>query len=399
MIRVAVAVAFVLAFLLAEGTGGVPELARSALADGTDEQFNAATAYLAKEKFADAAAEFLGLADAAPKHRLADDALFAAAKLYEERLGKPKKALELYKRLVRDYADSREALAAKRRAAELTRAIGVGGKDAPAMAAYTDVLQRFHQRTEAQSIQRMEKVISDYPNWSGITDAMLWLGTLHERKNRLSAADKWYVAAAKRAEGEQVGTERNEHLFNAYRGAGDVAAKRDQFAKARNYYERMPIDGDASKMEARKQLLADLATKKARTTYYWLTIALLSLLVLAGIGSIRTSHGSWTDAARAVARPPTEVIFMLPVAAILMVASFTGHHPTAKAVTIIAIGGVAIAWLNGAGMTGSNRSRVRLWLHLVGSAAAAFCLCYIALHVTDLIDQMMNVLRLGPDVG
>lgn len=371
----------------------------AAAADKTRDAFDAAVADMSAERWQDAANKFVALADADPHHRLAADALFSAAKLYEERLDKPRRALALYRRLLSQYPDSREALAAERRAAELQRGMGKRGEGADALAAYNRVLQRFHLRSEAESIQRMRAVIQQYPHWRGLPRAMLWLGQLHERRGRLDRAQRRYLAAAAIANKLPNGAERAEYLFGAYRGAGEVAYKRGDLKTARRFYERMPIAGDPSKQEVVNQLLADLNKRARRYHLYFAALALLFVLLAAGVVSLRNAHGSWRAAGHALVHPPTEVLFMVPIALVLTLGAFTGHHGTAKAVTMISIGGVAITWLNGSGLSGPKRSRLRIWLHVSGSAIAVVCVCYIALHTTNLIDQMLQVLRLGPDVG
>ncbi len=368
-----------------------------ARADAPADEFTAAISALSKGRFAEAANKFVALADANPEHRLADDALFAAGKLFEERLGKPQRAVAIYRRLLAKYPDSREALGAKRRLDELVKGLGAGGKGAAALAAYTDVLQRFHLRDQSDSIRRMEALVRTFPKWSGLPKAMLWLGARHEGANRLAQADKWYRAAAELAEQRTTAPDRDEHLFEAYRGAGTIAARRGQFDRARGYFERMPVGDDASKRHARDRLLADLGARKRRTTWYVIAIGVLVLLLGAGIASLRLNSESWAASARALLRPPTEIVFMIPIAGVLMLASFTGHHPTAKAVTIITFGSLVITWLNGVAISTPKSSQLRTWLHLAGSGIAALALIYIALHLTDLIDQMKTALRLGPD--
>lgn len=371
----------------------------AASADTTREAFDAAIEDMSAERFAEAAKKLVALADADPKHRLADDALFAAGQLYEERLADPKRALAIYRRLVKNYPDSRESLAAKRRAEALERNMGAGGEGADALAAYTRVLQRFHLRSEAKSVARMEAVVKKYPNWRGLPRAMVWLGQLHERRGRLSEAQRWYVAGIEAAKRLPRGADRDDHLFHAYRGAGEVAYRLGNYDAARSYYERMPVAGDPSKREAVKQLMADLDKRVRRQRYYVVAIVVLLVLLGAGVVSLRLAYSSWGEALRGLARPPGEVVFMVPVALVLTLGAFTGHHGTAKAVAMISFGGVVVAWLNGAGLSGRKASGLRVGVHVVGSVVAVVCVCYVALHATNLIDQMMRVLKLGPDVS
>ena len=103
-------------------------------------------AALAKES-SDAAAAvgaLVALADRAPDDRFADDALAEAARMSEEDLGDPARALALYRRLVARYPDSREVRRARHRIELLAAGLGpggAGGAHVAALAAYQAALR------------------------------------------------------------------------------------------------------------------------------------------------------------------------------------------------------------------------------------------------------------------
>ncbi len=347
----------------------------------------------------EAAAAFVKLADDARGSPYADDALFEAAKLYEEKLTEPQTALRLYRRLLAEYPDSRTALAASRRATAIAENIGPDG-DATALARFTDLLQRFPERGESDSIAVAEQLLSEYPDWHGRARLQLWLAGVHQRGGRHRRALDYYLAAAAVAKATQ---NRDDELFSAYRGAGDAAAALGRFDTAERYYRLMPVGGDPARQRSFEDALADLDRARMRTMLYRVSLALIAVVVLVLLVSLRLAAGSIAASWRALRRPSVETVFMAPIAALLIAASLTAHYAIAPAVTIISLGGIAITWLSGAGLAAGRRSRRGLgpWrrlLHALLTALAVVAICYVAVHRNRLIDMIIETVRFGPDL-
>jgi hypothetical protein len=127
--------------------------------------------------------------------------------------------------------------------------------------------------------------------------------------------------------------------------------------------------------------------------------AVLGVFVLLMVGSARRGAGSMGAAWRGLARPPTEALYLLPVAALLAAAAQTEHVLLGHAVTIVALGGVGVAWLNGAtlALQPPPLGRGRALLHLVLCVAAIVALGVIAVLREQLVDLLAETWRHGPE--
>src|SRR4029079_1326577 len=106
-------------------------------------------------------------------------------------------------------------------------------------------------------------------------------------------------------------------------------------------------------------------------------------------------------ARRAALRPPVEVVFLAPVAAVLVGGAFTAHPLIAPAVAAIAAGGLALSWLSGAALEAlraggrghTARSVAQVAVCLIGVAGVV----YVALTRQDLLDTVIETVRFGPE--
>ena len=383
-------------FSLAHGAtdAGLPSVADagpSAVADAQT-QFDRASDLLAKGKHTAAADALVRLAATVPKSHLAADALFVAGGLFEEKLKQPVRAARTYKRLLDLYPDSRSAVAASRRYKELQLNLGTGTQGATAVAAWNDVLTEFPRRPVAESVGIVEALVIDHPTWPGRARALVWLATLHHRRGEWKQAARRYDEAAAAAKDPEL-------QFEALLGAGTVAIRTGRFRDADARFSRLPYDGAPGRKRARDDAFKRLERAKLRAGLYVASFVVLGVLLLGLLFSLRRSAGSWPAAGKALWRPPVEVIYMAPVAAIFVGASFTAHYAIAPAVVIVCCGGLCVTWLSGAGLRAAGNRVARLALvHAVVSFGAVLALSYIALHRNRLIDMLIETVRFGPDV-
>ena len=369
-------------------------------AEAVQQRFDRATGLMAAGDFRQAAALLIALADDAPDSELADDALFSAAKLHEEKLAEPLRASELYRRLQRDYPDSRTALAARRRAQAIDQAIGTDGQGAQALARFTDILQHFSERGERESLAMADQLLREHADWSGRTAMLSWIAAVHHRNGRFAEALSWYRRAAEVApESENA----REALVEAYRGAGDAALALGHFDTAEELFRQMPVADDQSLQRSLDDALERVERGRLRAALYQLSFAVLIAIALVFLALWRSACGSFRHVVRDAWRPPQEAIFMLPIAGLLMAASLTAHYAIAPAVAIICIGGLAVTWLSGGGLRAARArpqgsGRWRPLAHASASASAVLALTYIALHHNRLLDMIIQTVRFGPDV-
>ena len=64
---------------------------------------------------------------------------------------------------------------------------------------------------------------------------------------------------------------------------------------------------------------------------------------------------------------PIEVLFMLPIAGILIITSMTAHYAIAPAVVIICTGGIATTWLSGVGVLAARKLDRLVAYSIIGS--------------------------------
>ena len=381
--RCAVTIAVALALLPASARAG----------DDVGERLDRATRLMGAGDYVGAAEEFAAIAKDAPGADVAADSLFSAGRLYEEHLADPARAAALYRALSERYPDSRTALAASRRLAILETDLGPDGSGSKALATFIDIQQQFWKRSEAESIAMMERLLADNPTWPGAPRAVLWLANGHQRARRLSEAASYYQQVLDR-------WPESEHIYRALRGAGDTALLRDRFDEARDYFTRLPSEGRPDQTLNRAEALEDVARMRVRARLFLAAFALLVVIAVGFAASLRHAAGSTSAAVRGLWPPPTEVLFMIPVAAILIGAAYADFYAVGPAVAIVTIGGVCVAWLSGAALAAAPQpcGPGRAAGHIIGSLAAVFALCYIALHRGHLLDLLIETVRFGPDL-
>lgn len=387
-LRLAIAV---LVCSLGAGNAAANDAGPSSAAD-IEARFHRATDAMARGQHAEAARALVSIADEAPENRFADDALFSAAQLFEERLGEPARAADLYRRLLDQYPDSRTSLAASRRLETLAKALGPDRKGAGAVAAYNDILQRYPERSEAESIRLMESLIAAHPTWVGLPKAYIWLGTVHDRAGRYRTAIDKYLEVTRRWPD-------TEDALDGFRGAGDSALSAGAFDEAEGYFRSMRNPDDPARVRTFIDAMRRLRTARLRARLYLASQIAVAVALLLLIVSLRRAAGSWQASGAALVPPPLEIIYMLPVAALLCFASFTAHYAIAPAVIIVCASGLVVTWISGAGLRAMGRPGLgRAVAHGVVCFIAVLAVSYIALHRQQLLDMLIETVRFGPDV-
>lgn len=360
------------------GVGG----ARADLVDDSGAAFERASQLLYEGREVEAAEAFVAIAEQSPNSLFADDALFEAGRLYEERLGDPARALALYEELLERFPDSRAARAARRRADAVRAALGDDGAGAAALARFNEILRTYSSRPPRESIAMVEQLVDEYPDWAGMPRALMWLGATYQREGELARAEARYREVMER-------WPEHADAARARYAAGAVAVDRRAFDRAEGYFAGLP-DG-----ALRDDGLELVARERARWRWYLVSCGVVAAVVLALLGSLRLARGSWRETARGLWPPPTEVIYFAPIAAIMFAAALTGHEQVAPASAIILIVGLVVTWLSGAGV-GAGASRGRVVVHVGLAAVGVAASCYVALHRTKLIDMILTTLEHGP---
>ncbi len=320
-----------------------------------------------------------------------DDALFSAARVVQDELADPVRAMVLYQRIVDEYPTGRLAGSAIRRLVLLHEQVG----NDPASAQRARMLAQLRAASErepyAAIVAGVEKLL--VPEWPGAAEAALWLGEYERRIGQLPAAaqhlqfviEKWPTKpAAAVALRELAGLALDQRRWHAAVGWAQRINPSD------------PADAalrDGVLMQANRGLVLDAWYQRA----WWIAGASLLILLTNFARSVRGSN-AW----RRALRPPLEVWFLLPIAGFLYAASLTTNVAIAPAVLRIAVFGIAAAWLVGGtlharAMAGQPLRTVAVALS-ISTVIGVLAVVYIALMRQGLLFDMFETLRFGPEL-
>jgi hypothetical protein len=198
-----------------------------------------------------------------------------------------------------------------------------------------------------------------------------------ERDGAIEAARTWLdrapALAKTPAEREHVTAERAR--FELRGGDTDVA--------------RASI-GRLADPHLRDQLAQDLSRAEWRARLRLVSWIALAVIALATIVALVRARASW----RALVRPPIEVLYGAPIALVLIGVAATGNPLVGRAVRVIAIAGLVIAWL--AAALGRPRSAGRAAIVAIIAAIAVLAATYLACDHGRMIDIVIETWRSGP---
>ncbi|HEY0482337.1 MAG TPA: hypothetical protein VGD37_32675 [Kofleriaceae bacterium] len=328
----------------------------------------------------------------APGGETDPDVVFAAARACEDKLGNPARAMALYDRIIADHPSARVATAAARRGAALRELVGPHGETAALAAELAQLIARADAEPTGAVLARGDRLAA--AAWPGAPRAALWLADWLRRSGRFAEAGARYAAIVSRWPALPEARE-------ALRGGAGSAIDAHEWSRAEALASQLPAAEPADRI-VRDDLLAAAARGRRRARWYaaaWLAIA----------GAFAALLGSFAEALlrsppgtrRAALRPPSEVMFLAPVAAVLIGVAFTAHQLIAPAVTAISAGGVVLAWLSGATLeqlrARGRPHRLRGVVHAAVCLAGVAALAYVALTRDGLIDALIETVRFGPE--
>ncbi len=386
----AVAVARAVALVaLALALGVSPAHAADPAAD-----FRAAARLYADGDLAAAQAAYEAVAAADPTGPWADDALSEAAGIAEKR-GELLAARALWRRLVDEHPTSRQVRRARARLGVIEAAIGPDGR-------WLDVARR-HDALLAEAVRQSDpspqaialaQLIAEHPDYPRAHDARMWIADAWLRVGEIDRAIAGYAAAVPLAPDALA-------RWRAGKAHGDALALAGRFDDAERVYRGLYGQSDALADRAVDRALDDLATLRLRQRLVYLAWALIAAALVTFVGWARRSCGTWRAAARALTRPPLEVIYFAPVALLLVATSLTGNRLVERAVETILLGGLVAAWGAGAGLEAARRHG-RLTLaaaasHVAAAGAIVLAVVYLALLDDRLIDMIKETLTHGHD--
>lgn len=361
-------------------------------AEPAAERWATATDLMAAGDSQQAATLLLELYRDAPESALADDALFLAGNLQEDKLGDPEAARATYTILLEQYPGSRSSLSARRRLDALESAMGSDNSGAEPLARFSDILISFPSRKPSRSLAMAQELIGDYPDWSELFRVRLWIADTYRRQGDLGSALPHYLAVLESnapADGKR----------QASLGAAEIQILQGEYEQAAAQIANLrTFSVDASDMHAIDELVELLQQSRSRSRLLWLSKLSLAAMAMALLFLLRRSCRSWRHTWEQLRRPPSEVLYMVPIAVLMTAMALTGHQEIGPAVATITIGGVLIAWLCGCALRAKQPLSLAHTL-LCASAAtlASASLVYLAVYRSSLLDLILTTVQFGPE--
>ena len=229
--------------------------------------------------------------------------------------------------------------------------------------------------------------------WPGAAQAALWLADWLRRAAAHGRGRGGYTASP-RAGPSAAGRTR------AARGRRVRARCARLGARARASRGRCPTRRPADR-HVRDDLLAAAArgARLARTLHRGVVGCSCSRSSCSSPRSPRQCCAGAGAALRGL-RPPVEVVFLAPVAGVLVAVALTAHEAIAPAVARISAGRRALAWLSGAALERLRADRrplrVRAALHVGACFVAVVASGYLALAHDGLLDLLIQTVRVRP---
>lgn len=340
-------------------------------------EFEAATALEARGEYAQAAEALEKLARERPDDAFADDALFEAATIAEERLGDPERAARLYEAVATKYPSSRLERRARTRAEFLAASLKSG---AGPLKEYQAIVAPGKRPAAPETIARMEALLKAHPDFALADRALFWLGEQYVASKQPAEAEARFRAVEERFAG-------SEWAARAKKARADLLLSRRHPFAARALYRELHAERELVARAGGEEGLAAVDTAIRRFVELLLSIAyLLAFVVLHALAMRRRG-------ARGV---PIEVLFYAPVALLFVIAAATENPSILWATLAIAAGGGAIVWLSCAARADGERWRWRL-ARLLSSSVAVVALMFVAVQSTGLTDLVLETLRMGPE--
>lgn len=375
----------------------VPDVAPDVASDaeaGADQAFRAAQQLAARgdpESVARALEAFERLGAARPVTRWTDDAWAEAARL-AELSGDHGRARRALAQVIATGTDTRLVRRARAALARLDAATEAGRWDAVAATHERLVNAVFGGDDPRAELAELEALVAEHPAYPRASAVRLAIARGWEQEGQPARALRWYRAAADSAPVDTASAARLE-LVRALIRAGALDEATAELGRVRDLAD--PVGVARTVVMLRRAHLRAWLRPAA-----WLVLAILLAAVLV---SLRRALGSVSRVVGRLARPPSEALFLAPLALALVVTASAGNPLVARAVRDLAVGGVLLAWLSGVAVDAARGPRRRLsWLRLalhVGLVLVAVtAMTYLALDRDHLLSHLGETWRAGPNL-
>lgn len=239
------------------------------------------------------------------------------------------------------------------------------------------------------TLEALEALLRAHPGYSRAPMLMVTIAQGWEREGESDRALAWLHearrAATTHADRQRVAAELVRTLI---RSGALAEAERELAVLAR---------------DARPGLVASLRRQLGRAelrhTVRWIMWGVLAALAMLAAVALRRAAGSWRGVLRRLARPPTEVLFFVPIGAVVVAFAFTGNPLIARTVLAIVGAGVATSWVSGALLHGRAVTFGRAAAHAALAMLAIVAAVYLAVDRGHVIDFIIETWRAGFERG
>jgi hypothetical protein len=326
---------------------------------------------------------------ALPVTRWSDHAWIRAARLAEQAgdFARARRALE---RALALGGDPRLAERARADLARLSSVTG-GGRWDEVAAAHDRLAGAIRSGGDPKpALAALARLVSANPGYPRATSAVLVIAEGWERDGDAERALRWLTA---QRGSDDAGAPIAIALIRLQVRHGDLTDATDGLISYRAQRDADPV------------VVAELASAIAAAERRgWLRRGLVGLvigLLAAALGLLWRDARGGRGALRRLARPPTELIFLLPIGIVLAGVAETGNPMVARAVRQIMGAGLAIAWLSGAlfdarrAAAGAVSAR-RAIAQAAAAVIAVAAVTYLALDHDDMLGVVAETWRGGP---
>jgi tetratricopeptide (TPR) repeat protein len=325
-----------------------------------------------------------------PITRWSDDAWLEASR-FAERAGDYARAQRDVQQALAITTDDRLARRARGELARLAEAAGDTGQWAHVAVAHEQLEQQVAQGGDPKpALAQLEALVAANPGYPRAWAVMVVIAGGWERDGDAARAIDWLRRAKQAAPSGRDRVHATAELARTLIRAGELADARAE------------IDGIGDPIAA-GELGETLGRAEVRRDVRWAVLAVLGVLALASVVVLRRAAGSWRAAGKRLARPPIEAIFLLPIAIGFVIVAQTGNPLVARSVRMIAIAGVAIAWISGALLDAvrarrGSLGRRRAVAHALLAALAALGIAFLAVDRDHVVDLIIETWHEGPEL-
>ena len=320
-----------------------------------------------------------------PQDEIAPEALFEAAQLNDEQLGRPEQAQRLYAELLQRYPSSRLVRRAESRLGQLRQGLRTGA----------DVLTRFQhilrttQENSAERIRELATLARERPEFALADQTLYLLASAQLRAGQEAAAAATFSTLETRFPA-------SEWTAYGHKAQADALIAKGACTPARTHLTALAQRRGLIWTSAAEEGFAHCRELDRRRLWLRLALGYLGALLVGLL--VRGRRRLWP--------PPFEVFYYTPVALFMVLVSLAIKGGLYLVPVLLLAGlGAALNWLAAAAAqrtADGQRAGALRQIAYVGSglllrALAAAAICYVVIDTQGLFELLMETVQNGAD--